>query len=95
MLTIKMPINHITVFIKNEDDTSAVRTAYLVGKFTSPEIKEKMTATFNQPDDHVKKIMVMDVVKNSITVEVTNAQMDVETLAYNAIQPNEDEPIAF
>lgn len=95
MLTIKMPVNHITVFIKHEDDSSAVRTAYLVGKFTSPEIKEKMNATFNLSGDNVKKVMVMDVVKDSITVEVTDAQTDIETFAYNAIQPNEDEPIAF
>ena len=95
MLTIKMPINHITVFIKKEDDSSAVRTAYLIGKFTSPEIKEKMNATFNQHEENVKKVMVMDVVKDSITVEVTDATTDIETLAYNAIHPLEDEPIAF
>ena len=95
MLTIKMPINHITVFIKHEDDSSAVRTAYLVGKFTSPEIKEKMNDTFHQHEENVKKVMVMDVVKDSITVEVTDATTDIESLAYNAIQPLEDEPIAF
>lgn len=95
MLNIKMPVNHVTVFVKYADDSSAVRTAYLIGKFTSPEIKEKMNNIFNLSGDNVKKVMVMDTVKDSITVEVTDPCMDIETLAYNAIQPVEDEPIAF
>lgn len=95
MLTIKMPVNHVTVFVKYNDDASAVRTAYLIGKFTSPEIKEKMNSIFNLSGDNVKKVMVMDTVKDSITVEVTDPAQDIESLAYNALQPIEDEPIAF
>lgn len=95
MLSIKMPVNHVTVFVKYNDDSSAVRTAYLIGKFTSPEIKEKMNHIFNLSGDNVKKVMVMDTAKDSITVEVTDPQTDIETLAYNALQPIEDEPIAF
>lgn len=95
MLNIKLPTNHITVFIKHNDDSSEVRTCYLIGKFTSPEIKDKMNALFNLSGDDVKKVMVMDVVKDSVTVEVLDSQVNLETLAYNAIEPNENEPIAF
>lgn len=95
MLNIKMPISHVTAFIKYKDDTSAVRTCYLVGKFTSPEITDKVNKAFNLSDDKVKKVMVMDVVKDAITCEVTDCQTDIESLAYNAISPNEEEPVLF